>query len=74
MIVLGTNSIKDTGFDVTNSVRFEQSDDPYFQKSPTGDGNQRTFTFSVWLKMDLHASGDTHKIFDTGTGTNYFTF
>jgi hypothetical protein len=74
MIVLGTNSIKDTGFDVANSVRFEQSDDPYFQKSPTGDGNQRTFTFSVWLKMDLHDSGDTHKIFDTGTGTNYFTF
>ena len=74
MIVLGTNSIKDTGFDVANSVRFEQSDDPYFQKTPTGDGNQRTFTFSVWLKMDLHDSGDTHKIFDTGTGTNYFTF
>ena len=63
-----------TGFDVTNSVRFEQADDPYFQKTPTGDGNQRTFTFSVWLKMDLHDSGDTHKIFDTGTGTNYFTF
>ena len=74
MIVLGTNSIKDTGFDVANSVRFEQADDPYFQKTPTGDGNQRTFTFSVWLKMDLHDSGDTHKIFDTGTGTNYFTF
>ena len=74
MIVLGTNSIKDTGFDVANSVRFEQSDAPYFQKTPTGDGNQRTFTFSVWLKMDLPDSGDTHKIFDTGTGTNYFTF
>jgi len=73
MIILGTNSIKDTAFNVTNSVRFEQSDDPYFQKSPTGDGNQRTFTFSVWLKMDLHGSGDTHKIFDTGTSTNYFT-
>tara|TARA_R100000655_G_scaffold70488_4_gene108776 strand:+ start:1595 stop:3073 length:1479 start_codon:yes stop_codon:yes gene_type:complete len=62
------------GFNVTNSVRFEQANDPYFQKSPTGDGNQRTFTFSVWLKMDLHGSGDTHKIFDTGTAANYFTF
>lgn len=73
MIILGTNSIKDTAFNVTNSVRFEQADDPYFQKSPTGDGNQRTFTFSVWLKMDLHDSGDTHKVFDTGTAANYFT-
>jgi len=62
-----------TGFNVTNSVMFEQADDPYFEKTPTGDGHQRTFTFSVWLKMDLHDSGDTHKIFDTGSSTNYFT-
>ena len=73
MIILGTNSVKETGFNVSNSVMFEQADDPYFQKTPTGDGNQRTFTFSVWLKMDLHDSGDTHKIFDTGSSTNYFT-
>ena len=28
MIILGTNSIKDTGFDVANSVRFNDGDDP----------------------------------------------
>ena len=62
-----------TGFDVTNSVRFNPPDAPYFAKTPTGDGNQRTFTISVWLKMDIHASGATHKVFETGTSTNYFT-
>ena len=72
-IIIPANSAISGGFDVANSVMFEQADDPYFQKTPTGNGNQRTFTFSVWLKMDLHDSGDTHKIFDTGSGTNYFT-
>ena len=72
-IILPANSAISGGFNVSNSVMFEQADDPYFQKTPTGDGNQRTFTFSVWLKMDLHDGGDTHKIFDTGSSTNYFT-
>ena len=72
-IIIPANSAISGGFGVSNSVMFEQSSDPYFQKTPTGDGNQRTFTFSVWLKMDLHDSGDTHKIFDTGSSTNYFT-
>ena len=48
-LILGTNSIKDTGYDVDNSVRFDDGDSAYLQKSASA-GNRRTFTFSTWLK------------------------
>ena len=70
--ILGANTLS-SGFDVSNSVRFDAGSGPYLSRATSGDGNQRKFTFSVWLKMDIHASGATHKIFDHGDATNYFT-
>ncbi len=49
-LILGTNSIKDTGYDVANSLRFNQGDSPYLDRSPSSSGNRRTFTTSVWIK------------------------
>jgi len=49
MIILGTNSIKDTGYDVANSCRFDDGDNAYMHKSQ-GGGNRRTFTLSCWFK------------------------
>ena len=49
MIILGTNSIKETGYNVDNSVRFNRGDSAYLQKSASA-GNRKTFTFSTWLK------------------------
>ena len=70
--ILGANTLS-SGFDVSNSLRFDAASGPYLSRATSGDGNQRKFTFSVWLKMDIHASGATHKIFDHGDATNYFT-
>ena len=72
--ILAGKAIVDTGFNVDNSCRFNAADSPYFSKDATGDGNQRTFTISVWLKMDIMASGASHFLFDTGTSTNRFGF
>ena len=47
MIILGTNSIKDTGYDVANSVRFETN--TYMTKTASS-GNTKTFTISFWTK------------------------
>ena len=71
-LIIPANSAVSGGFNVDNSVRFNPPDAPYFAKSPTGDGNQRTFTISVWLKMDIHTSGASHFVFDTGTTANFF--
>ena len=69
MIILGTNSIKDTGFDVANSVRFNSGDSAYMHKTPSGDGNRDTFTISMWVKRSK--LGDAQFLF--GTSASDFT-
>ena len=56
MIILGTNSIKDTGFNVDNSCRF--NGDAYVHKAVSA-GNQRTFTYSFWTKRSTLNNYDT---------------
>ena len=51
MIILGTNSIKDTGYNVANSLRFNDGDSP--ELSFTVDGtptHQDKGTWSFWIK------------------------
>ena len=49
-LILGTNSIKDTGYDVANSCRFNDGDSAYMHKTPGSAGNQIQFTVSLWCK------------------------
>ena len=49
MIILGTNSIKDTGFNVANSVRLNNADNAYFSQTPSASSGT-TFTYSMWIK------------------------
>ena len=58
MIILGTNSIKDTGFDVANSCRFNPGDSAYMHKTPDA-GDRQKATFSCWIKRSLIASAQT---------------
>jgi hypothetical protein len=48
-LILGTNSIKDTGYDVANSLRFDDGSSDYLSQTQ-GSGNRRTFTISAWVK------------------------
>ena len=69
-LILGTNSIKDTGYDVANSLRTNKSDQPrgvVTQGTPT---NVDKYTFSVWVKRaDIGASNS--KIFSVSSGSTY---
>jgi hypothetical protein len=65
-LILGTNSIKDTGYDVANSLRFNKGDDPELSRS-TGDGNERIGMFSFWTKTD-----DEGVIYEITTDSNNF--
>jgi len=49
-LILGTNSIKDTGYDVANSLRFDDGSSDSLQRTPSSSGNRRTWTFSTWFK------------------------
>ena len=50
-LILGTNSIKDTGYDVANSLRFNDGSSDYLTKSfGTTQTSTAKFTVSVWVK------------------------
>ena len=68
MIILGTNSIKDTGYEVANSCRFNDGDSAFLSKTFSGAGTRTKYTISVWVKRGV--LGTTQCIFSAGTGTD----
>ena len=50
MIILGTNSIKDTGFNVANSCRFNDASPDILKNGTESDGNRKVWTMSMWIK------------------------
>ena len=56
MIILGTNSIKDTGYDVANSLRFNSGSSDSLNRSASA-GNRKTFTISSWIKPSTTGYG-----------------
>ena len=77
MIILGTNSIKDTGFNVANSLRFNSGSSDSLTRTPSSASNRKTFTYSSWVKRSILTSGD-QAIFNAHTDAQnqvdiYFT-
>ena len=46
-----------TGYDVANSVKFNDDDSAYMHFTPSSAGNRRTMTLSVWFKGTSLADG-----------------
>ena len=74
LLIPGTNSIKDTGYDVANSLRFESA---YLQNPSSGassSAERKTLTWSIWLKRsELGATGSTQYLASgrDGSGSYY---
>ena len=49
-LILGTNSIKDTTYDVANSLRFDDGSNDYLNHTHNAVTSTRKQTFSVWVK------------------------
>ena len=56
MIILGTNSIKDTGYDVANSLRFNSGSSDYLNRTLGTPTSDKIFTFSAWVKRSTLGS------------------
>ena len=54
LLIPGTNSIKDTGYDVANSLRLNSSSSEYLQRTYGTPTNAKIFGLSWWMKI----SGD----------------
>jgi len=50
LLIPGTNSIKDTGYNVANSLRFNGASSDDLVRTPSSSGNNNKNTLSVWLK------------------------
>ena len=49
-LILGTNSIKETGYDVANSLRFNPASNDRLTRTPASAGNRNKWTWSGWAK------------------------
>jgi hypothetical protein len=65
-LILGTNSIKDTGYDVANSCRFD--DGSSTQMNKTISSTSTTWTFSCWIKHNPTGTNQYLASWDMGGG------
>jgi hypothetical protein len=71
-LILGTNSIKDTGYDVANSLRFNSGSSDYLNRTTTSPSNDRKYTFSCWVKRS--SLGKQYIIADYSSSSNFSEF
>jgi hypothetical protein len=71
-LILGTNSIKDTGFDVANSCRFDSGSDAHMHITYGSAGNQKKWSWSGWIKRGIEFTGQPN-LFAVGTSSNTFS-
>ena len=69
-LILGTNSIKDTGFDVANSLRFDDGSSDYLNRTQGTPTNADKYTLSVWVKRCGLTTSDYHYIASFDGGSN----
>ena len=56
-----------TGYDIDNSLRFNDDDSAYLSRTPSTAGNRKTWTFSTWVKQ-CSISADTRALFGATGG------
>ena len=50
-LILGGNKLADTGYDVANSLKFNDDDSAQLAITPSSDGSAEKWTLSFWMKM-----------------------
>ena len=63
-LILGTNSIKDTGYDVANSLRFNNGSSDYLNRTLGTPTNNDICTLSLWVKK---TGSSNHSIWSNGS-------
>ena len=62
-ILNNSNAISvDSGYDITDSLRFRASANAYLSRTPASAGNRRTWTFSCWVKRAKFGTGVTNYV------------
>ena len=61
-----------TGYEIDQSIRFNDDDSAYLNRTPSSAGDRRTFTFSCWVKR-ANLTGANQPIFSAG-GDDWLMF
>ena len=71
--ILGANTLS-SGFDVANSLRFNDDDSAYLDKTPSGDGSRVKWTWSGWVKRSTLGAIQGLFVVDTGSAESALGF
>ena len=50
--------LSSAGYNISKSLRFNDGDNAFLQRTPSSAGNRRTFTFSAWVKRSSALGSD----------------
>ena len=71
--VLAGSAGQSTGYQIQQSIRFNQSHISHLARTPSSQSNRRTWTFSAWIKFSGTSTNGYHNIFVARQGANdYF--
>jgi len=73
LALAGTNSATG-GYDIDNSCKFESDNSEYLSKTPSSAGNQKTWTFSAWVKRTELGLNTSKSAMIFGSGDTYLHF
>ena len=62
-----------TGYEIDQSLRFNDSDSAYLSRTPTSASNRRTWTWSSWVKRGNLVQSGQPVMFGAGTSGNAFS-
>ena len=62
-----------TGYDVANSLRFNDDSTDYLSRTPGSDGNRKTWTFSTWIKRGNIGIGNPINVFGGEDGGSRYS-
>ena len=68
---IGGNQL-DTGYEVSNSLRFNDDDDPFLARTPSSSGSRTKATVSFWVKRGNLESSGNHYILEASSSTSPF--
>ncbi len=60
----------DTGYEIDQSLMFDQVDDPVLTRTPSSAGDRRTWTFSCWVKPSLTTGSSDYNYILVGQGAS----
>jgi len=69
--ILGANSVSG-GYEISNSLRFNDGDSPILTRTPSSAGDTQKFTYSTWFKRSTFGAEMSPFLHSGSNASNYF--